>query len=87
MIKLIEIRGVETPFRIKSITAADSQALMRKHSFLSRVINPTNYMEDFVFACITYPKFESKEDLLNSLLPGQYAELCNEVSEINGFEV
>lgn len=85
--KIIEIKGVDAPFKIKPITAAESQKLLRKYTIFGKIMDSTGYIEDFVFACIVYPKFTSKKEMLDSLLPGQYADLCNEVYKINGFEV
>lgn len=85
--KIIEIKGVDTPFKIKPITAAKNQKLLRKYAIFGKIMDFTGYVEDFVFASVVYPKFESKKEMLDSMLPGQYAELCNEVYKINGFEV
>lgn len=85
--KIIEIKGVDASFKIKAITAAESQKLLRKYTIFGKIVDSMGYLEDFVFASIVYPKFESKRAMLDSMLPGQYADLCNEVYEINGFEV
>lgn len=86
MEKIIEITGVKAPFRIKSITAKENNQLVRKNTGLLNQINSMNYIEDLVFACVDYPQFSTKDELTESLLPGQFTELSEQIQVLLGFE-
>ncbi len=85
MNKLIKLNGVQTPFEIKTITAAQSQLLLKKNQNFLGNINTIGYLEDLVSECVVYPIFNNRQELLEFLLPGQFHELSEQVQELNGF--
>lgn len=85
MNKLIKLVGVNTPFEIQTITAATANTLIKKNTGLFGQMNSIGFIEDLVFVCTVYPKFDSKQELLESLIPGQFNELSEQIMELNGY--
>ena len=44
------------------------------------------FMSELTFRCLISPEYESAEEMRKNILPGQYVDLQNEISKINGFE-
>lgn len=85
MNKLIKLVGVDTPFEIQTITAATANTLMKRNTGLFGQMNSIGFTEDLTFVCTVYPKFNTKQELLESLLPGQFNELLEQIVELNGY--
>lgn len=73
-------------FVIFSISAKRMNRILRKNQNLFGRPDIFSAVEDLTFLCTAFPYFESKDVLLNTLNPGQYAELSSEILKINGYE-
>jgi hypothetical protein len=92
IIKEVQLKRFERPFVIKAIPYSQFYKIYKKHcGFLPSILvtndSLQNVMNEFLFTCLVYPKFESVSEMLQTLLPGEYAELCKQVQSINGYEI
>lgn len=88
-LKIVLERGV--PTIIQSIDANEFYALQRKHTTKNFIgvssLDTNGFMADMIFRCLISPEYETAEEMRKSILPGQYMDLMNAVSDINGFEI